>query len=74
MHINILCRLRDAVRRTFSEKERTKDLFLFDENAPAQRSVLINDFLAKNNVTALVQPPYSSGLAEAGFYLFPRLK
>jgi len=73
MCIGIFCRLRDVVR-TLPEKERTKNLFLVHDNAPAHRSVLIKGFLAKNNVTTPVQLPYSSGLAEAEFYLFPRLK
>jgi hypothetical protein len=74
MYIDILCRFRYVVRRILSEKERTKDLFLVHENAPAQRPALIKDFLAKKGVTTLVYPPYSSGLAQADFYLFLRLK
>jgi len=35
---------------------------------------LIKDFLAKNNVTTMVHLPYSSGLAQADFYLFRRMK
>jgi hypothetical protein len=35
---------------------------------------LVNDFLGKNIVTPLDHPPYSSYLAAADFYLFPRLK
>jgi hypothetical protein len=33
---------------------------------------LVKDFLAKNHVT-IENYPYSSGLAPADFYLFPRL-
>jgi hypothetical protein len=47
MHIDILRRLRYAVRRFVSPSH----------SAPAQRSALIKDFLAKNNVTTLVHPP-----------------
>ena len=56
------------------KKHQTKNLFLLHENPPAHQLVLIKDFLAKNNVTTLVHPPYSSGLAQADFHLFPRLK
>jgi hypothetical protein len=37
---------------------------------------LVNDFLAKNNVTTLEHPPNSTDLAVADtyLYLFPRLK
>jgi hypothetical protein len=44
--------------------------FPFRDNAPAHRSILVKDFLAKNNVTTLQQPPY---LTPVDFYLFPRL-
>ena len=53
MHINILRRLRNAVRRKRPEKRRTNSWFLLHDNAPAHRSILVEDFLAKNNVTTL---------------------
>ena len=48
--------------------------FLLHDNAPAHRSVLVKDFLAKSSVTTLDHPPYSHNLAAADFYLFPLLK
>jgi len=48
--------------------------FSFTESAPAHRSVLVMDFLAKNNVTTLKYPPYSPDLAPADFHLLPRPK
>jgi histone-lysine N-methyltransferase SETMAR len=74
MHIDILRRLRDAVRRKRPKKMRTNIWFLLHDNAPAHRSVLVKDFLAKNYVTKLEHPPYSPDLAPADFYLFSRLK
>jgi hypothetical protein len=41
------------------EKWRTNSWFLLHDSAPAHRSVLVNDFLAKNNVTTLEHPLYS---------------
>jgi len=38
------------------------------------QSVLIKNFLEKNEVTTLELPPYSRDLASADFHLFPRLK
>ena len=73
LHIDILCRLRDAVRRKRSEKWRTKSWFLLNDNAPAHRSVLVKDFLTKNNVTTLQNPPYSPDLTPAEFNLLLRL-
>jgi histone-lysine N-methyltransferase SETMAR len=51
-----------------------QQLVSLSRHAPAHRSVLVNDFLAKNIVTALEHPPYSPGLASADFHLFPVLK
>jgi hypothetical protein len=34
-------------------------------------SVLVKEFLAKNNVETLEHHPYSSDLAAADFYFFP---
>jgi hypothetical protein len=64
MHIDILCRLSDAVKRKRQEKYRKKNgennsWFFLLENAPAHQSVLIKDFLANNNVTVMEHPPFS---------------
>jgi hypothetical protein len=68
MYIDIFRRLWDAVRRKRPEKMRTNIWFLHFDNAPAHQSVLVKDFLAKNNVKALKHPPYSLDLSPAGFY------
>jgi hypothetical protein len=47
---------------------------LIHDNAPAHRSVLVKDFVAKNNVTTLEHLRYSPDLASADIYLFPRLR
>jgi transposase len=57
-----------------SEKWKTNSWFLHHDNAPAHRSVLVKDFLAKNSVTTLEHSPYSPGLAAADVYLFPAMK
>ena len=53
MYNDILRRLRDEVRRKRTEKQRTNSCFHLHNNAPAHRSVLVKDSLAKNNVTTL---------------------
>ena len=70
---DVLRNLRDAVRRKRPEEWKTNSWFLL-HNVPAHWSVLVKDFLANNYVTTLNQPPHSSDLAPADFYLFPRLK
>jgi len=59
-----LRRLRDAIRRKRSDKWRTNSRFLLHGNAPAHRSVLVKDFLAKNKVTTLEHSPHSPGLVQ----------
>jgi hypothetical protein len=61
----------DVVGRKCPEKWRTNSWFLHHDNTPTHQSVLIKDFLAKNNVTTLELPQY---LAPTDLYLFPELK
>jgi transposase len=44
-----------------------------NDNSSAHWSVLVKNFLAKNNVTTL-EPPHPPDLASADYYLFPRMK
>ena len=75
MFSDILRRLRDAIRWKRPEKWRTVSSFILHDNAPAHRPVLAKDFfLSNNNAPTLEHSPYSPDLAEADFYLFPRLK
>jgi hypothetical protein len=60
--------------RKAPKKWSTISWFLLHENAPAHQSVVVKNFLAKNNVTTLEHPPYSPDLAPVDFYMFPRLK
>jgi len=69
----LLC-MRDAVRKKRPEKWRTNSWFLLHDNAPAHRSVFVNDFLANNNVTVLEHPPHSPALVPTDVYLFPQMK
>jgi hypothetical protein len=71
MCIDILRRLRNAVKRKRPEKWRKHNWFLLDDNAPAHRSVSLKDFIPNDKVTALEHPPYSPDLAAVDFYLFP---
>ena len=74
MCVDVLCRLRDTVRSKRDKKWRTSGCFPLHDNAPAHRSVLVMDILAKSSVTTLEHPPYTSDLAAADLYLFPGLK
>ena len=69
---DLLRRLKEAFRRKRPEKWRTNIWFLLHDNAPAHRSVLIKDFLAKKIVTTMERP--HTDLAPGDFYLFSLLK
>jgi hypothetical protein len=71
MYADIFRRLRDAGRRKGREKWSTNSWFLLD-NAAAHQSILVKDFLAKNNDNAAASS--IPNLAAADFYLVPGLK
>ena len=71
MYIDILSRIKNAVRRKHAEKWKTNHLFLLHDNAPAHWSILVKDLLAKNNVTTMEHPLTWLQLI---FTCFPRLK
>jgi hypothetical protein len=70
MHLDILSCLRDVVRWKCPKKWKTKSWFLLYDIAPGHLSVLVKDFLTKNNVKTLEQPPQSPDMSPAEFYLF----
>ena len=70
----VLQRFRDAVSRHLPEKWRCGNWILHHDNAPPHRAVTTNEFLEKNNIPSLPQPPYSHDLAPCDFFLFPQLK
>ncbi|GBO18478.1 hypothetical protein AVEN_231257-1 [Araneus ventricosus] len=74
LYLEILKRLRDAIRRKRPEKWATNDWFLLHDNAPPHRALIVKKYLTRHSVTNLEHPPYSSDLAPADFYLLPRLK
>ncbi|GBM51071.1 Histone-lysine N-methyltransferase SETMAR [Araneus ventricosus] len=74
LYLEILKRLRDAIRRKRPEKWATKDWILLHDNAPPHCALIVKKYLAIHSVTTLEHPPYSPDLAPADFYVFPRLK
>jgi len=68
MHVEFLRLLRDAFR------SKTKQFVSPSREGPAQRSVLVEDILTKDNVTTLEFLPCSPNLVAADCYVVPRLK
>ncbi|KAJ4441025.1 hypothetical protein ANN_10874 [Periplaneta americana] len=74
LYVETLRRLWDAVRRKRTEKWVENNWFLMHDNAPAHRAIIVKNFLARHNITALDHPPYSPDLSPPDYFLFPRLK
>jgi histone-lysine N-methyltransferase SETMAR len=69
--LHCLC---NSIHRKRPERWHRKNWLLLHDSAPAHRSVLVKEELAKQQVTALLHPPYSPDLAPCDFFFFPRLK
>ena len=52
----------------------TGDQQLYHDNVPVHASHFSQNFLAKHQITQVIQPHYSPGLVPADFWLFPKLK
>jgi transposase len=70
--LELLKRLKNRVAR--AHPEITNTWVLHHDNAPSHASLLVREFLAKQTVATLPQPPYSTDLTPPDFVLFPRLK
>ena len=73
-YIEVLKRLRDAIRRKRPELCRSGDWFFHHDNAPAHSALRTREFLAKHSITVLPHLPYSPDLVPCDFFLFPMLK
>ena len=73
-YLEVMRRLREAIRKKRPELWKNNSWILHHDNAPAHSSLLVRDFLAKTNTTVMPQPPYSPDLAPSDFFLFPKLK
>ena len=47
---------------------------LLHDNAPAHKSVTVQEYLKESGLDVLDHPPYSPDLSPSDFWLFPRLK
>ncbi|UYV70186.1 hypothetical protein LAZ67_7002112 [Cordylochernes scorpioides] len=73
-YLQVICNLREAICQKRPDLWKNKNWLLHHDNAPAHTSLLVRDFLAKNNTLMMPQPPYSPDLAPCDFFLFPKLK
>ncbi|UYV71810.1 hypothetical protein LAZ67_9000508 [Cordylochernes scorpioides] len=47
---------------------------LLQDNAPAHREIIVQDYLAKHSVSVLPHPPYSPDIVPCDLFSFPKLK
>ncbi|UYV66949.1 hypothetical protein LAZ67_4003429 [Cordylochernes scorpioides] len=62
-YLQVMRNLREAIRQKCPDLWKNKNWLLHHDNAPAHTSLLVRDFLAKNNTLMMPQPPYSPDLA-----------
>lgn len=73
-YLEVMRRLREAIRKKRPDLWKNNSWLLHHDNAPAHSSLLVRNFLAKNNTVVMPQPPYSPDMAPCDFFLFPKLK
>ena len=73
-YLQVMRNLREAIRKKRPDLWKNKNWLLHHDNAPAHTSLIVREFLAKNNMLMMPQPPYSPDLAPCDFFLFPKLK
>ena len=73
-YLEVMWRLQKAIRRKRTELWKNQSWILHYDNAPVHTSMLVREFLAKNKTVLMPQPPYSTDLAIADFFLFLKLK
>jgi histone-lysine N-methyltransferase SETMAR len=72
-YLEVLRRLQENVRRKRPGLWPDKWI-LHHNNASAHYALRFHEFLAKNSITKMYQPPYSPDLAPCDFWLFQKLK
>lgn len=66
--------LREAIRKERPNLWKNNSWLLHHDNAPAHTSLLVREFLAKNNTVTMPQLPYSPDMTPCDFFLFPKIK
>jgi hypothetical protein len=72
--VEVLKRFIGAVRRKRGELWRDRSMILHHDHAPAHYSLCVSQILTGIGISAMDHLPYSAKLAQADFWLFPKLK
>ena len=62
-YLEVMRRLRQAIRQKRAELWKNQSWILHNDNAPDHTSMLVRRFLAKNKTVIMPQPPYSPDMA-----------
>ena len=73
-HLEVLTRLMARVRCIRFEYHDLETWSLLRDNAPSHTSLIVRQFLARNQVCVLNNPPYPPDLFPCDFSLFLKLK
>lgn len=73
-YLQVMRRLREAVRKKRPELWINNSWILHHDNAPSHTAFIIRDFLIKHQTKTIPQAPYSPDMSPCDFFLFPRLK
>ena len=73
-YLEVMHRLRDAVRCKRHDMWFTGQWQIHHDNAPAHSAQPVQQFLAEHGIVQVQQPPHSPDLAPCDFFLFPKLK
>ena len=73
-YLQVQRRLREAIRKKRPDLWKHNLCLLHHDNPPAHTSLLVREFLAKNNTVTMPQPPYSSDMAPCDFFLFSKIE
>jgi histone-lysine N-methyltransferase SETMAR len=72
-YVQVLQRLRDAVRRKQCDKWQGQ-WFLHHDNEPSHISLALQQSLTEENIPVITKPLYSPDLTPSDFWLFPTVK
>ena len=73
-YLEVMSRLCEAIREKRTELWKNQSWILHYDNASDDTLMLVREFLAKNKTVIMPQPLYSTALAPADFFLFPKRK
>ncbi len=73
-NLQVQCHLCEAVQRKYPDLWQNNSKLLHHNNASSHTSLLVREFLAKNNTVMMLQLPYSPYMTPCDFFMFQKIK